>query len=226
MDYRIYLNQDFNSLKDLEKFLASQEALLPSENPEWEEVEETAIAFVQGSFSDIFYFSMPEGTKMGAFSYRKVNQAICVVYDKESKGKLEHFYFRILRRLKSASNRVKFLAANESEVKNELIQLLNRPEKQFNAIERVQFSFHLQHRDEMDDFLNLCRENHVKNLEYVNTFPVDLEEKGGLGSFVNKEVFLFMGELESKDLNIFISGLMESGFKLDKLTYQPVFKVK
>lgn len=226
MDYEIFQNQSFFTLGELEKWIAQKNPSIDVNQIKWDSVEETAIALIQGEKSRILYFSLLDGSKLNYFSYRKVNQAILLIYHPKDHHEFESYYFRLLRRLKIPSKRVSFLAAPDNQIRNELDKLLKLEPFQCQSHSTYQFSFHINHRKDIEDFLNLCRENKIQNLEYANTFPVDIEEEGTIGSFVSKEIFLFTGEIEEKELPDFITGLIESGFDTEKLVYLPVQKVK
>ena len=164
MEFKIFQNQDYNSLKELERSLDPEVADLKTAEIYWDFVEEIAVGIGKGTASGIYYFALPSGCKPNLFSYKKINHAILILYNNNIEECKTYFY-RLKRRLKVPSQRVVFLSGNESEIKAGITCLLALKTHEVSLTQVVQFSCHIKKREEIEDFLNLCRENKVKNLD-------------------------------------------------------------
>ncbi|HCL55483.1 MAG TPA: hypothetical protein DHW82_00520 [Spirochaetia bacterium] len=225
MDYKIFLNESFSNVKDIETFIKKNIPDIQNSSFQWEFIEETGIALFRSSFSGIIYLSMMNGTKLNPFSYRKLNQAVLVSYDLRNSEQYLTLYYRLLRKMKKNINRLLILGIeNEEDLKKEMDSLLLASSYDYHFEEYYEFYFYTADSAYKDLFLTVCLENHVKNFKYSFLFPLEKEEYL-LKELVEEETYLFSGELEKKRIPQFIGALMEEGIDISKLTFNKIFKI-
>lgn len=227
MDYRLIVNSNYSSLREIEDFLLYEVENIDLSTIHWTFIEETAVAFVKADYRGLIYISLLKGAKQSFFSNKSINQVFIIASDHQKQSFFQIFYYRLLRKLNSPLNRVKTLgASNQQELKAEIEDLLKPSSYEGERKEAYQFYFYIEQKADRELFINLCRENEVRNLKFTNVYPIYFKDQNVLGSLMDEEYFLFIGELPYANWNCFIGGYIESGFNIEKIDFIEIKKLK
>jgi len=217
----------YGTLKALEEDLIERCGINPEKSTKWLIMEETALAFGQGKEEGIWFFSLPRGTKINPFSYRKVNQTIYLSYSSESEKLVgETFFFRLSRRFKNEKNRLKLLSVKTQEQLDALIKELVTPSQaQVNLERKIEFTYALEKKSWQEKFITLCQEFQIESLQYTVSFPIRLNEENLEKKFLEEERLVFQGFIQEDKIDFFIGALEEEGFGRRNLILRSAQKI-
>lgn len=217
----------YASLKNLEEYLVEKCAESADKPPKWLIVEETALGIGQGSEEGIQLFSLPGGTKINPFSYRKVNQALYFSYvSKTGKIEAETSFFRLARRFKVETNRLQLLSVkDQASLKTMIKELLTPRLAQVSLERKIEFVYALERKSWQERFAALCQEFQIESLQYTVSFPIRLNEENLEKKFLEEERLLFQGLIWEDKIDEFIGALEEEAFGSKNLILRSVHKV-